>query len=171
VAKYPFLQDLFSTDARPTVRIALWAHHHRRVPKRLRSLCKVPGCVNPDHHEEITVTPDEVYKVFFQQAYERAEAGNPLRVEFTSEGDATRYRQRLNAFRRRGLDDLSLPQSWGSLALRLLEPEKPDGPWTLMAVIPSEDLESALANALGVADLSTLAEEPSALDLIKGDLE
>jgi hypothetical protein len=108
------------------------------------------------------MTPEEVYFTYFIKAFEFAEKGEVLSLNFANEGEAVTYRQRLNAFRHRGLSEHRLPESWKDLSLRI---RKDGEQFILFADLPSSSLETALAAALGVESLEENSQ-PSALDLL-----
>ena len=164
VRRFPELQGIYPRKSRPSLVSALWAQRHGTQPKRLRRTCKHKGCLNPLHHEEREVKPEEVYHTYFTKAMEFAENGQVLSLEFANEGAAIGYRQRLNSYRRKGLDERRLPEGWEELTLRIRK--KPEGTFELFA-----DLESALAEALGMDSLDKLEKQPSAVDLLEEDLK
>ncbi len=169
-SRFPEISNLFPSGAKASIPVLLWTGLHGRRPvASLKLTCGYPGCLNPHHYEETYMTPDQVYFTYFSQAYTRALDGNPLILEFTSKGEAMAYRHRLNAYRKRGIDERKLPEEWSDLSLRIMEAEV-DGETTafLSAELPSSSLEDALARALGVQDLDSI-QAPSALDLLNSE--
>lgn len=170
VSRVPQISSLFSAKA-ASIKQILWAGEYGYRPERIRRTCNHPRCLNPHHHEEITVTPGEMHKLFFQKAYEAAEAGREFILTFPTEGQAIQHRQKLNAFRRRGIDEKLLPETWDTLTIRLRPEENGEGFQLYVGPI-SDGFEDALAKALGLETLEGLGtSEPSALDLLEEDFE